>query len=143
MTISLYEIDLSQLIGGETFTVQCSLAYNGTYIDYISALPDSRANGFVFLDTSCAKEVMKFLGYDAIRLDRPILAKGYNGVCSKPITHYLSIDLVVDGRRLVEIPFLILDLGNHDMILGAKWMAYFDIQPDLKRRKLVWPACLP
>jgi hypothetical protein len=143
MTISLYEIDLSQLMGGETFTVQCSLTYNGTYVDYISALPDSGANGFAFLDTSCAKDVMKFLGCEAICLDRPIIAKGYNGVRGHPITHYVLIDLVIDRRRLVEIPFLILDLGNHDMILGAKWMAYFDIQPDLKRRKLVWPASLP
>jgi hypothetical protein len=143
MTISLYEIDLSQLMGGETFTVQCSLTYNGTYVDYISALPDSGANGFAFLDTSCAKDVMKFLGCEAICLDRPIIAKGYNGVRGHPITHYVLIDLVINRRRLVEIPFLILDLGNHDMILGAKWMAYFDIQPNLKRRKLVWPASLP
>jgi hypothetical protein len=143
MTISLHEIDLSQLMGGEAFTVLCSLTHNGTYVDRISALPDSGANGFAFIDTDCAKDVMKFTGCKATSLDRPIVAKGYNGVRGNPITHYLLIDLVIDGRRLVEIPFLILDLGNHDIILGAKWMAYFDIQPDLRRRKLVWPDSLP
>lgn len=143
MTISLYEIDLSQLMGGEAFTVLCSLTHNGTYVDHISALPDSGANGFAFIDTDCAKDVMKFTGCKDTSLDRPIVAKGYDGVRGNPITHYLLIDLVIDGRRLVEIPFLVLDLGNHDIILGAKWMAYFDIQPDLRRRKLVWPDSLP
>jgi hypothetical protein len=53
------------------------------------------------------------------------------------------VDLVINGRRLIEVLFLILDLGNHDMILRAKWMAYFDVQPDLRRRKLIWPVSLP
>jgi hypothetical protein len=114
-------------MGGDTFTVPYSLVYNGTFIDNISALPDSRANGYAFLDTWCAKDVMKFLGYKAKPLNRPIIAKGYNGVRGNPITCYLLVDLVIDGRRLVEVLFLILDLGNHDMILGAKWMAYFDV----------------
>ena len=125
------------------FIVPYSLVYNRIYIIYISILLDLGANGFAFLDTRCAKDVMKFLGRKATPLGRPITAKGYDGVPGKPITHYLSLDLVIDRRRLVEIPFLILDLGNHDMILGAKWMSYFDIYPDLKRHKLIWPASLP
>jgi hypothetical protein len=130
-------------MGGDAFTIPCSLVYNGTFVDNVFALPDSGANGYAFLDTQCAKDVMKFLGCEAKPLDRPIIAKGYDGVRSNPITRYVSIDLVIDGRRLVEIPFLILDLGNQDMILGAKWMSYFDVQPDMRRRKLIWPASLP
>jgi hypothetical protein len=137
------EIDLSQLMGGETFTVPCSLVYNGTFVDNIHALPDSGANGYAFLDTQFAKDVMEFLGCKAKPLDHPIIAKGYDGVRSRPITHYVLIDLVIDGRRLVEVPFLILQLGNQDMILGAKWMAHFDVQPDLRRQRLIWPANLP
>ena len=114
-------------MGGDAFTVPCSLVYNGTFVDNISALPDSGANGYAFLDTRCAKDVLKFLGCKATRLDRPIVAKGYDGVRGNPITHYLLVDLVIDGRRLIEVPFLILDLGNHDMILRAKWMAYFNV----------------
>jgi hypothetical protein len=55
---------------------------------------------------------MKFLGCEAICLDRPIIAKGYNGVRGHPITHYVLIDLVIDRRRLVEIPFLILTISE-------------------------------
>ena len=130
-------------MGGKAFTVPCSLVRNGTYVDRISALPDSGANGFAFLNTQCAKDIIRFLGCKATQLPQPIVAKGYDGVRGQSITHYLSVDLLLDGRRLVEIPFLILDLANHDIILGANQMAYFDIQPDLRRRKLVWPVSLP
>jgi hypothetical protein len=81
----------------------------------------------VFLDTYYTKDILKFLGYKATRLDRPIIAKGYDRVCSNPITHYLLVDLVINSRRLIEVLFLILDLGNHDIILRAKWIVYFNV----------------
>ena len=60
--ISIKEINLSQLIGGEIFTVPYCLAFNKYYVDKISALPDSGANGFAFLDTCCAINIAKFCG---------------------------------------------------------------------------------
>ena len=36
-----------------------------------------------------------------------------------------------------------LDLGNHDLILGSRWFKYYDVKPDLRRRRLEWPASLP
>jgi hypothetical protein len=41
-------------------------------------------------------------------------------VYSNPITYYLLVDLVINSRRLIEVLFLILDLGNYNMILRAK-----------------------
>ena len=74
----------------------------------------------MFLDTCYTKDMLKFLGYKAIRLDRPIITKGYDKVRGNPITYYLLVDLVINSRRLIEVLFLILNLGNHDMILRAK-----------------------
>ena len=111
---------MSRLIGGDVFTVPCSLVYNGIYIIHISALLDSGANGFIFLDTCYAKDIMKFLGRKATPLSRLITIKGYDSMPSKPIIHYLLLDLVINRRRLIEIPFFILDLRNYNMILGAK-----------------------
>ena len=102
------------------FIVPYSLVYNRIYIIYISILLDLGANGFAFLDTCYAKDIMKFLGRKATPLSRLITAKGYDSMPGKPIIHYLLLDLVIDRRRLIEIPFLILDLRNYDMILGAK-----------------------
>jgi hypothetical protein len=81
----------------------------------------------VFLDTYYTKDVLKFLGYKATRLDRPIITKGYDRVHGNPITYYLLVDLVINSRRLIEVLFLILDLGNYDIILRAKWIVYFDV----------------
>ena len=74
----------------------------------------------MFLDTYYTKDVLKFLGYKAIRLDRPIITKGYNRVHSNPITYYLLVDLVINSRRLIKVLFLILNLGNYNIILRAK-----------------------
>lgn len=74
----------------------------------------------MFLDTCYTKNILKFLGYKATRLDRPIITKGYDRVRSNLITYYLLVDLVINSKRLIEVLFLILNLGNHDIILRAK-----------------------
>ena len=35
----------------------------------------------------------------------------------------IFFDLRIDGRQLKEVPMLIADLGNHEIILGRKWLA--------------------
>jgi hypothetical protein len=130
------------LMGGKAFTVPCSLSHNGIAIDTL-ALPDSGANGFAFLNTAFAIETAKFLNVKAKRLKQPIAVKGFSGKGDHVITHYIKFTLTIDGRRQVDIPFCILNLGNHDVILGAKWMAYFDVQSDLRREKLLWPETSP
>ena len=34
---------------------------------------------------------------------------------------------------------LILDLGQHDLILGRKWFELYDIWIDPRNRRLIWP----
>jgi hypothetical protein len=34
---------------------------------------------------------------------------------------------------------LIVNLGQHDVILGKMWMTKFDILPDCRRKRLLWP----
>ncbi len=69
-------------------------------------------------------------------LPKPIFPKGYNGVAGNSITHYIIFNIKIDGYRLAEILFLILDLGNHNAILGDSWIDHFDVLPDLRNRKL-------
>ena len=136
------EIDLSRLIGGKAFTIPCTLSRNGYGVDTF-ALPDSGANGFSFVDTQCALDIAKFLNIKAHKMIRPISVNGYDGVGGKSITHYIKATLTLDGRRQLDIPFCILDLGHHDVILGARWMEYFDVKPDLRNKKLIWPETSP
>ncbi|KAI0994471.1 hypothetical protein K3495_g13711, partial [Podosphaera aphanis] len=119
------------------FRVPCKLANNGISVS-ILALPDSGAHGFCFLDRKIAKNICNRLGIVPIALPKPITPKGYDGIAGRIITHFLVTKLIIDGHILPQIPFLILDLGNQDAILGDAWMAHFDVLPDLKNKKLLW-----
>jgi hypothetical protein len=124
-------------------TFPCSLSNNG-YSILLETLADTGANGFSFIDTLCAIDIAKFLDLKAKRLPQPIKVKGYDGKTGTTgITHYLQLHLTIDGRRQYNLPLLILDLGSHDLILGRKWFAYFDVLVDARRRQLVWPKSLP
>ena len=128
-------------MGGPHLTIPCTLSYNG-YAVQLPALADSGANGFSFINTPCAVSIAKFLNLKARRLPQPIHVKGYNGQVGSTITHLLKLHLTVDGRRQYNIPLLILDLGSHDLILGRKWFAYFNVLIDTRHRRLLWPAGL-
>ncbi len=71
----------------------------------------------------------KFLGVPLRKLQDPITIKGYNGRKGRAVTHFLEYTLTINSRRLTLVPFLVLDLGNHDLILC--------------RRRLKWPVSLP
>jgi hypothetical protein len=129
---------LSQLLGGEHFTVPCKIAYNG-YAIQTSGLADSGANGFVFINTRLAHDLMKFLNVTPTRLATPCTVKGYDGRPGKPVSEILILHLEIDGRRQKNIPMLILDLGSHDIILGRKWFTQFDIWLDVRNQRLLWP----
>jgi hypothetical protein len=117
---------LSQLIGGKHFTLLCTLASNG-YGVKTSALIDSRANGLVFIDSQYATDIAEFLDLPFIRLRNPCLVKGFNGQAGKAVTYMIVLNLGIDGRRQNQVLMLILDLGNHDIILGWKWIAESDV----------------
>lgn len=125
-------------MGGEkVFQVSCNLINNGISIS-ILALPDSGAHGFCFLNRAITSNICSKLGITPIALPKPITPKGYNGVKGRIITHFIVTTLRIDGYTLKKIPFLILDLGSQDIILGDAWMAHFDVLPDLRNRKLFW-----
>jgi hypothetical protein len=65
--------------------------------------------------------------------------KGYDGRPGKPISEVLILHLEIDGYRQRNIPLLILDLGNYDLILGRKWFDKFDIWLDIRNKRLLWP----
>ena len=84
----MLEVDLSQLLGGKSFIVLCTLFRNG-YRVTTTALANSRANAFTLLDTKYANKIAEFLNTPMETLDRPILLKGYNGQMGTPITSIL------------------------------------------------------
>ena len=84
-------------MGGNHFTVPCTISYNGFGVDSY-ALTDTGANGFAFIDTACAIDVAKFLDIKTTRLEKPITVKGFDGKCGKAVTHILILHLSIDGH---------------------------------------------
>ncbi len=76
-------------------TIPCTLSHNG-YSVKTNALADSRANGFVFINTLYAINIAKFLNLKAQRLPQAINVKGYNGKVGNAITYILRLYLTVD-----------------------------------------------
>src|SRR5436190_1450672 len=139
--IDMSEVDLSRLMGGKSFTIHCTLLRNGYGVN-TTALADTGANAFALLDTKCAMKLSEFLNSLLETLETPIPVKGYNGNIGMPITSLLQAHLRVDGQRQYNVPFLITDLGNHDLILGWKWLSFLDLWLDVRNRQLIWPTSL-
>jgi hypothetical protein len=122
-------------------TILCTLSKNRYSVDTYT-LADSRANGFVFINSSFTINIAKFFQLKAQRLPEPIYIKGYDRQSLKSVTHVLYLYLIVDGRRLPNLPLLILDLGTHNLILGQKWFDYLNVLVNCRNRCLEWPLGL-
>ena len=80
-------------------------------------LANTEANDFLFIDTQQAVEIAKFFKIPTTRLKTTAGTKGFNRQPETPITHAIMLHLVIDGRRFLNQPFLMLDLGQHDVII--------------------------
>ena len=123
-------------MGGKSFTIPYTLSRNGCGVN-TTTLANTRANAFALLNTQCAEKVSKFLNTPLETLERPIPVKGYDGRHGKAITSMLRIHLCINGRRQYNVPFLVIDLGHHDVILGRKWLAYLNLLLDAWNRQLI------
>ena len=74
---------------------------------------------------------IKFLGVPLKKLQDPITIKGYNSCKGRVVTHFLECTLTINDQQLTLVPFLVLNLGNYDLILGSQWFKYYDVKPDL------------
>ena len=122
--------------------VSCNLSTNRNIVTIIYALLNTRAYGFLFMDTCYIIASTKFLGVPLRKLQDPIIIKGYNGYQGRVVTHFLEYTLTINSRQLTQVPFLVLNLGNHDLILGLQQFKYYNIKPDLCHQWLKWPTSL-
>jgi predicted aspartyl protease len=80
---------------------------NGYSIE-LRFLLDTGANGFAFVNIRYATDIASFLGMKLVPLPTPIPVKGYDGKSRVDITQILRIYLIIDGRRLFNLPLLVL-----------------------------------
>lgn len=90
-------LDVTQLLGGNTMTSSCVLSKAG--IRYrVSALIETDANGYAFIDQSLLKLLTRMLSPFIQSLPHSIPLKGYNGIPGQHITHFVHLTSTVDHR---------------------------------------------
>ena len=104
------EIDLSKLLGRQGFHVNSQLAYNRLSFSMIT-LADTRANGYLFMNTKKAIKLAQFHNIHTEWLKQLAKTKGFSRSEEPQITHTINMHFIVGGRWFLNQPFLILDLG--------------------------------
>ena len=104
-------------MGGNHLTLPCILSKNGNRVK-LRTLADSGANGLAFLNTPIAYDLAAFCNTSLEPLPCPIRVKGYEGKIQTAVVQFLRLHLKIDGRKIWNLPFLVLDLGSQDCILG-------------------------
>jgi predicted aspartyl protease len=107
---------LSQLLGGNAFTLPYIISNYGLGIK-TSSLINTGANGYTFIDSKFVRIIERFLDVKPTQLKSPCNVRGFNGKQATPITHYIELTLLIDGRKVL-VPILIVGLGEHNIILG-------------------------
>jgi hypothetical protein len=51
--------------------------------------------------------------------------------------------LTLDRRKIYNVPFLVLPLKSHDIIIGKSFLEYFEILSSVAKRSLHWPPNHP
>jgi hypothetical protein len=46
--------------------------------------------------------------------------------------------MIINSRKLFNCPFVIVDLGLQDCIIGIKWLKRFKLKLDTDRSWLIW-----
>ena len=111
-------------MGGSLLTIPCTLVKNGIGVD-LDILADTGANRFAFMNTALANQLCEGLGLKLTPLSCMIQAKGYDRHSGQAASHYLTMNLTIEGCRQYNLLFIVLDLGAHKVILGCKWFEYF------------------
>jgi hypothetical protein len=81
---------------GRHFTILCIVLKN-RYRVLLTALVNSRVNGFTFISIACAINITKFFNLKTQPLIRLITTKGFDGRQGKPVTYILTLYLSLNG----------------------------------------------
>ncbi|KAK6581227.1 hypothetical protein PZA11_005918 [Diplocarpon coronariae] len=109
----------------------------------LSALADTGALSYLFLNRSLSVRLSRATGSKILPLPAPIPIRGFQNTIRAQATHYMRFHLTIDGRRIYNCPWVILDLGERDAIIGVKWMRRFRLKLNPKENRFVWPSYYP
>ena len=120
--------------------VTCTLS-NGKYKNELTALIDTGATGYVFIDESTAHIVCERLSLSPVPLTKPKPIRGFDGRIVQPITHAIYPHLTVQDHHELTAPMLITTLGQHPIILGKPWLNKHRVVLDMGSDSLIFGRC--
>ena len=123
----------------EALVASCTLG-NGNEIK-ITALLNTRATGYSFVDPAMARCICDELIIEPIRLSKPKAIRGFDGKRALDVTHAIYPTMTVQNHRETITPMLITKLGQHQIILGKPWMKKHGVILDMRNDQLsFWPG---
>lgn len=132
------KLDLTKILGGEQFTLPSTLTRNNCGIA-LRSLIDTGANGYLFINRSLALLVAKSLNIHIQRLPYSVPIRGFKKDIQTSVSQFIRLHLTLNGRRIYNCPFVIVDLGVQDVIVGIKFLRHFKIKLDTSSNRLIWP----
>jgi hypothetical protein len=106
----------------------------------LHSLADTGANGYLFLNRHLAVRLSRALNVKIQQLPYTVPIRGYQSQIQSHVSEYIRLHLTIDNRRIYNCPFVIIDLGEQDMIIGRKWMSRFKILLDPENSRFIWPS---
>ncbi|ELR07906.1 hypothetical protein GMDG_08554, partial [Pseudogymnoascus destructans 20631-21] len=90
-----------------------------------------------------ARRLSKALQSPIQKLPYSVPIRGFQCKIQGHVSEYIRLHLTVEGRRIYNCPFVLLDLGAQDVIIGKKLFSCFRILLDSAKSRLVWPKEYP
>lgn len=125
-------------LGGESWTVTCTLACNGFSLTTSNALPDTGASGYLFISRDMAKKALKYLRPQRVTNFPPSPVAGFEGEATQLIDVALVMNFKIDCLELINVPFFVINM-KHDLILGRNWFEQHGVIIDCREKQFFVP----
>jgi len=115
----LNAVNISDVLGNDrdSFLIPSKIVNNRLSVATRSLI-DCGADGYRFIDAEIVKLIASRLGLKKVPIKNPGLVNSFDGGSKQSASHVVFLTLQIDGHRFVNEPFLILNLGKHEVILG-------------------------
>ena len=105
----------------------------------LQALFNTRAASYTYIGQVITKALIRTFRIDIHPLPNTVLVCGYNGTQGVPVTHYIILNLTVEGRTCRNCPLVVLDSLSQDIIIRRNLMRHWRLKLNMSNYFLEWP----
>ncbi|KAK3896448.1 hypothetical protein C8A05DRAFT_20575, partial [Staphylotrichum tortipilum] len=129
---------LSKYLGGKPFQAPCTLSFNGCSLMTRNALVDTGADGYLFVNVTFGRKLVRLLGCERFSDFDPHTIGGFDEDARQIIDTVVKAHLTVQNRTVRDEWLIVID-SPHDVIIGRTWFERYDVLVDCYRRRLLFP----